>query len=272
MKPIIHKYRRLSFNVFDALVVGLMVLALLSFVWLRVSRKTEWITLRLVVANDEWWWEGAPPQWWYVDGLQAGQTAKNALGETVAEIVNVQSFDVGAYRRRAFVDIKVKGAHDTRRQVFLYNYQPLQIGKSLDLTFGKNNVRGIITYIDNLPQDFKEKTIEVKLAAVHPWVTSSFYPGLKMTDSQGHPLASILSVDVVPSSVKEVVEIHENKEIKFPPALFQDVTLRVKIKTFHSGGVDYFVDRAAIKIGERIWFQFPQTLVRDAEITRIIEE
>jgi len=259
-------------NVFDLVVVAVLLLVLGSFFWLRVSRKTEWIALRLVVTNDAWWYEGSAPQWWYAEGLTTGQTAKNTFGETIAEITNVQSFDVGAYYRRAFIDLKVKGYYDAKRGIYMYNYQPLQIGKPLDLTFGKNNVRGIVTYIENAPQVFTEKTIEVFIPAVRLWVAQSYKEGVEMRDSEGRTLAKVLSVSITPTTAQEVVNVFPDvAEVKFAPDQFYDLRLTLSLQTFESGGVSYFVDRAAIKVGERIWFQFPQTVVRQAEITRIIE-
>ena len=272
MKFIIPKRFWKKFNAFDLVVAAVILLVLGSFLWLRVSRKTEWISLRLVVANDEWWYEGAAPQWWYVDELAVGQTAKNTFGGTVAEIIDVQSFDVGAYRRRAFVDLQVKGYYDAKRGVYLYNYQPLQIGKPLDLTFGKNNLRGLVTYIENTPENFEEKVIEVSLPAVRSWVAQSYREGLEMQDSRGRTLAKILSVSINPTSAREIVEIlPDTAEKTFGPEQFYDLRLVLSIQTFASAGVNYFVDRAAIKVGEYIWFQFPETAVKQAEIVRIIE-
>jgi len=272
MKFIIPKRFLGKFNIFDLVIAVAILLIFGSFLWLRVSRKTEWISLRMVVSNDEWWYEGAAPQWWYTDGLTAGQTAKNTFGEVMAEITNVQSFDIGSYRRRVFIDLKVKGYFDTKRGIYIYNYQPLQIGKPLDLTFGKNNLRGVVTYIENAPEDFIEKTIEVYIPAVHLWVAQSYEKGMQVKDLQGRILAEIASVTITPTTALEITEIFPGvAEKKFGPEQFYDLKLVVKIKTFESGGVNYFVDRSAIKIGEYICFQFPQTTVRQAEIIGIIE-
>ncbi len=278
MRLIIHK-RATKLSIFDLMVGGLIILLVLSLVWFRLARKTTWITVRLVVTNDEWWWEGAPPQWWYAEGLSVGQTSRDSFGQSVAEIVNVENFDVGAYWRRSFVDMKLKGTYDARRQVYLFNYQPIQIGKPIDLTFGKNNIRGVITYIENLPDAYTDKTIEVKMSTVRPWVADSYKPGLAMKDSQGRILAEVLSVRVAPTEARSVVEgasgkigeIQNGTERTYDPSLFRDVTLRLRIKTFKSGEIFHFVDRAAIKIGEKIWFQFPQAVAREAEITEIFE-
>lgn len=264
----IKKYR---INILDILVACIMIAIIGSLLWLRISRKSQWITLRIVISNDELWWEGSPPQWWYVDSVVKGQTSHNSLGETIAEITDVQSFDVGGYRRRAFIDIRVKGSFDTKRQVYLFNYQPLQIGKPLDLTFGKNNIHGIVTYIDSGPQRYMTRVIEVAITAVRPWVATSYMQGLEMKDSTGRTLAKILSVNILPSQAQKIVEYGPNSQQKYSNEFFKDVTLQVQIQTYQSEDRSYFVDRTAIKIGEHIWFQFPQAVIREAVITKIID-
>lgn len=258
-------------HAFDIFVAFIILMIVGSLIWVRISRKSQWISLRLVLSNDELWWEGAPPQWWYVESLEKGQTSKNSLGETIAEITDVQIFDAGAYRRRAFVDIRVKGSYDTKRQVYLYNYQPLQIGKSLDFTFGKNNVHGLVTYIDTEFQTYTPRIIEVRISAIRPWIATSYTKGLEMKDSTGRQLAKILSVDISPSQAKEVVEYYANAEQHYLSNEFYDVTLQLQVQTYESEHISYFIDRAAIKIGERIWFQFPQTAIREATIIKVIE-
>ena len=257
-------------TLFDLLIICAFLVVFIGFFSLRASKKTQWVTVRLIVSNDEWWSEASPPQWWYVEGLTPGQVSKNSLGDTIAEIVNVDNFDIGQYRRRAFIDIRIKGSFDKKRGVYIYNYQPIQIGKALDFTFGKNNVHGLVTYIDSQPQPYKNRTIEVKLSAVRPWVAQSYTQGLEMKDTQGRVLAAVQSVSIAPSTVNEVTELGETQK-KFSGSYYNEVVLVVKIKTYESAGIEYFVDRSAIKVGSRIWFQFPKTIIREAEIIRIIE-
>lgn len=262
--------KKLRLNIFDGIIVTLVILAIGALLWLRTGKQSQWITLRINISNDDMWYEAAPPQWWYVENLAPGAISKNSFGETVAEIINVEIFDIGAYRKRAYVDLRVRGSYDTKRQVYLYNYQPIQIGKSLDLTFGKNNVHGVISYINALP-NYTDRTIEVRIPAVSQWVADSYAVGATMTDSQGAVLAKIISVTTTPTTANEITQTTDNGQIKLSNAGYKDISLQLRIKTFRSGNVDFFIDRAAIKIGGIIWFQFPQTAIRGAEITRIIE-
>jgi hypothetical protein len=263
--------KKFRVNFFDIAILALIIITIGSLLWIRISRKTNWVTVRMVISNDEWWWEGSPPQWWYTENLTSGLTAKNSIGETIAEITTVENFDVGAYRRRAYLDIKLKGSYDGQRGIYVFNYQPIQVGKPLELTFGKQNVRGIITYINNGPQVYIPRTIMVKLTAVSPEVANSFKQGLEMKDSEGRILATIQNVSITPSQATEVVQLGEKTQKKFSGHLYKDVVARIQIQTFESGGVSYFVDRAAIKIGETISFQFPQTVVKEAEILSVID-
>lgn len=262
--------KRYHINIFDIIVACVVVAIIGSLIWLRASRRSQWISIRLVVSNDDQWWEGSPPQWWYIDSLEKGQTSRNSIGESIAEITNIQSFDAGAYRRRAFIDIRVKGSYDTKRQVYLFNYQPLQIGKPLDFLFGKNNIHGIVTYIDTINIPYTEKTIEVKLLGARTWVAESYTKGLEMKDLQGNMLARIDKVDIHPATWFQFSDIRGQLIQVYNPEA-KDVILTVTLKTFSSNGNLYFVDRASIKIGEHIWFQFPEAVARDAEIIKILK-
>ncbi len=263
-------WKKFHLNIFDILIVLLVCCVIGTLLWQRVSKKTEWITIRLVIANDEWWWEGQPPQWWYVDELQRGLTTKNTFGETVAEITNIDVFDIGGYRKRAYVDLKLKGSYDKKRSVYLYNFQPLQIGKPLDLTFGKQNVKGLVIYINKGSPKYTNKRIEVKVSKAEPYEAMSLVQGMKMKDSVGRTLVSIDAVSVVPYIEYVFSDIRGTFVPASNPA-YRNVILQLTIQTFTSANIEYFMDRAVIKIGEKIWLQFPQTAIRDAEIIRIIE-
>src|SRR3989344_427073 len=269
MKSIIHKIKSIHLNPIDHLVIFSIAIVLGTFLYFSISKKTEWIDVRMVISKDEWWYEGQPPQYWYVDNIESGQVSYNAFGEKIAEIINIESFDIGGYRRRSYVDVKLKGSYDNTRKLYLYNYQPLQIGKPIDLTFGKHNVKGLVTYIDSDEITYFTKKIEVILLRIEPWVAESYKTGMQMKDSQNRVLATVNSIDIKLARQISFSDIRgQNIEVINPQ--LRDVSLQITIKTFKSSETFYFVDRAAIKIGEKIWFQFPEAVVRDAEITKII--
>lgn len=272
MHRIIQKTKRLvrSLTLFDW-VVFLLVLSVVGvFLAIRFSKKQQWLPVRVIVTNDDWWWEGQAPSFWYVDDLSPNMTATNSFGETVAKISDVSIFDVGAYGRRAYVDVLLNATYDKTKNVYLFNFQPLQIGKPIELTFGTHNVRGLVAYIGDDKIEYEDKKIEVKVYEVRPMVAEMYVEGLEMKDTLGNVLASVEEVKVDPHIKYEFSDIR-GTSLPFNDPDYRDVTLVVNIKTFRSGGNNFFMDRAAVKVGELIWFQFPEVAVKEATISRIIE-
>lgn len=271
MNHIIRKIRN-HLNAFDILVIVGFLLILGTLLFFRLSRKTEFVSVRLKLANDEWWWQGNPPDYWLVQNLIIGQKSYNTFGKKIAEISDIHLYDVGASRRLSFVDVTLAASFDKRRQIYLYNFQPLQIGKPLDLTFGESNVRGLVTYIGSDNLGYKDKEIEVKLFAIHPFEANSYKIGLQVKDSLGRVLAQIESVEVSNAKTYEFLDQARRRfVIKGVDPDRRDVTLRLKIKTILQNEAYYYIDGAAVKVGEEIWFQFPQTVAKKALISKIIK-
>ena len=257
-------------NLFDYLILIGLLIILGTLLFLRLTRKTETVPVRLKLSNDEWWWQGSPPEFWLVQNLKVGQQSYNTFGKQIAKITDIHSYDVGANRRRSFVDINLEASFDKRRGVYLYNFQPLQIGKPLDLTFGENNVRGLVTYIGSDEQFYTQKEIEVQLFAVYPFEANSYKKGLQVKDFRGRILTTIENVQVSNSQTYEFLDQNGRKfVIKGSDPARRDVTMRLKINTVLQDGVNYYVDGSAVKIGERIWFQFPQTVAKAAIVSKI---
>jgi hypothetical protein len=263
-------FQNLHLNLFDYAVILSLVAIFAIFMSLRYSKKTEWISIKVRISNDEWWWEAQPPDFWYVNNLQPHQESYSSFGEKIAEITSIENFDIGGTKRRASVDLKLKVSFDKKRGVYIYNFQPLQIGKPLDLTFGKNNVRGIVTYIDNETVKYSMRKIDVKVFSARPWVTESYKKGMQMLDSNGKVLAEVEDVSWKNTENYDFYDsLGRRFVVKGNDPTFQDVSITLNVLVYKADGVEYFLDGAAVKIGENIWFHFPQAIIRNAEITKI---
>lgn len=273
MKQIISRLPIGKLRVLDWIIIIVVGVILSAFVVNRLMKKTEWVDVRLKVSSDEWWWQSQPPPYWYVDDLVVGMVAYNSFRQPVAEITDIFSVDDGGPQRRTFIDMKILTQVDERRGMYYYNFQPLQIGKSLDLTFGKQNVRGLVTYIASDMLDYQAMEIELKLLNQHTWVADSYSPGMKMVDTQGRVIAEILDVQTELAKTFEFFDAAGRRVIS--PDIDEDrrdVTMRVKVLTWESQGVNIFINGTAIKIGEYLWLQFPQTAIRSAQISKIISD
>jgi hypothetical protein len=265
---IIHKIKKLS--ILDWLIIAGVCVVFGFLLSNRLTKKEEWVSIKLKISYDTSWLSRTSPPYWYMQGLTKGQSAYNSFGQKIAEVVSIENYDQGSTSRLIYIDLMLRVSYSKKQHIYLYNYQPLQIGNQIDLTFNQYNVRGIVTYIGSNTIQYKDKEIEVKLLSEFPWQADSYKEGLRMTDVSGTTVAQILSVAVADATLSQL-QFADGRVIMInnPNDIRKEVTLRLKIKTFTFAGVSYFIDGAAIKIGETIWFEFQNTVVKNAYITRI---
>ena len=294
MQSIIQKYRRKflkrnknimkmrnflneRLNLFDRLLIIGCLLLLGVLIFSKFSRKTEVVTIRIKITNDEWWWEGNPPTYWMLEGLSIGQEAYNSFGKRVAEIVDIHSVDTWGDKKEIFVDVNLLSSYNKRLKIYNYNFQPLQIGKPIDLVFGKSNVRGIIAYIGVDDIVYEEKEIEIKMLSVFPWEVDSYKIGLETKDTEGRVVVKIIEVRVENAQGFYLPEQRETGGNFYMRRLIvggedlsrKDMTLRLRIKTIVQDGVSYFIDGSTVRVGNEIWFHFPEVVIKSGVISKI---
>lgn len=273
MSKIISRFKKVwsTLSWFDWLVGVLVIIVISSLLYFRLSKRAEWIQVRIDVVHDEWWWTSHPPGFWYPMGLSEGQGAYNVFGEKVAEIVKLQTFETGGNKRRVLAAIKLKASFDQKRQAWIYNFQPLQVGQNIAFTFGQNALEGLVVGVGGEKKpDYEEKEIRVRMSGVRPWVAETYKTGLEAADSEGRVMAEVTDVVIVPTSYYEFSDIRGIK-IRVVDNDFRDVTMDLMIKAQEVNGKYYYLDDAAIKVGEKIWIYFNETVVRDAEIVDILQ-
>jgi hypothetical protein len=271
MAPRIIPIKR-KFFVVDILVVLAFVLGVIFFLYLRSLRSTAWMPVTVIISSDQWFYPSGPPPEWYGRSLSIGQSSINTFGNKTAEIIGIQNYDLGGGSRKIIIDVNLLTAYDKRTQTYSFNYQPLQIGKPIDLTFGTNNVTGLVSYIGKNGIPKEEKTIEVKMFAVHPWTAVSYSKGLKSTDYQGNTVAEILDVSSVDAQNYEFIDTYGRRYVvPGTDSTRKDVTVKLKILTTKIKNVNYFIDGSEIKIGAELWISFPNTVIRSSNISAILD-
>jgi hypothetical protein len=235
----------------------------------RFSKEERWVNIKLKVSSDEWWWDANIPAWYGFE-LSKGQSAYNTFGKKVAEIETIENYDIGGSRRLISADMKLLATYNKKTQTYTFNYQTLQIGKALDFTFGRYNLRGLVTYIGDNGIPYSTTKLEVKLENIYPWEASSYIVGAHMTDMLGNVIATIDAVDVQNAVVSELTDNH-GRLIIIPATQdsLKDVTLQLTLQTYTIHDVPFFIDGSAIKIGNRIWVEFERTAVKNAVISNI---
>lgn len=257
-------------NIFDYLIIFLLLLVLTFFVYNRLQRRVVWTNVRIAVENVDWWYgSGTPPRYWYANNLQAGALAKDAFGQTVAELVNIDNYDQGGPYRMIYVDLKLRVDFDKKKNQYLYEFKPLTIGSSLIINFPENQLRGIIVNAGEQEIDYFYKTIKVVKKEMLNSTADKIIAGDKAYDANGSLIVEILEIEKETNSSYIYSDIRGGMIKTYNPD-YQDLTMLVKIKSFSNLDRDFYINNTVLKLGSKIWFQFKDYAIEDATITKII--
>jgi len=265
--------RRLNF--FDIMIIFLLLVVLVFFIYNRLQRNSIWTDIRISVENTDWWYEGSPPNYWYAGNLKVGDIVTNSFGNKVAEIVNIDNYDLGGPYRTIYVDLRIKTDFDKNKNQYLYEFKPLVVGSSLSLNFAKEQLKGLVVKIGNEEIKYSYKTIKVvikndKETEILPSLADKIHIGDKSYDTKGDLIAEIISVKSKIASYYEFSDIRgKNIEVYDPD--YRDLEITLKIKSFEGLNRNFYINDAVLKIGTLVWFQFPEYALENARIIEIID-
>lgn len=272
MSRIIQKIQvvRSKLNYFDLLFILLLFIVFSFFIYNRLQRKTTWINVRIAVENSDWWYKGLPPNYWYAKDLDVGDSVIDSFGNKAVEIVGINNYDSGGPYRDIYVDLKIRTDYDKKKDQHLYEFKPLVVGSSLLFNFPKSQLRGVVIGVDEQNEEYFYKTIKVEKKYVLPSLVEQIQVGDIASDAQDNEVAEVLGVNSGISSYYEFSD-QRGKKIKVYDPNFRDIEVTLRIKSFNEFGIDYYINKAALKIGNSIWFQFPKYALEDVKIIEIIE-
>jgi len=258
-------------NFFDYLVFFLLFLVLIFFIYNRLQRSVVWTDVRIAVENVDWWYgSGSPPRYWYAKDLTVGDQAKDSFGQTVAEVLNIDNYDQGGPYRMIFVDLKLRVDFDKNKNQYLYEFKPLSVGSSLVINFPQNQLRGIIIQSGTDEIDYYFKKIRVSKERIYNFVADEINVGDKAYDSEGNLVAEVLDLTKTTNSYYEYSDIRGQK-IKVIDPEFSDLDIILKVKAFNTLDREFYINNTVLKVGSRIWLQFKDYAIEDAQIIEIID-
>lgn len=274
-KPMIGIIQKINFfkrrlNFFDYVSFLLLIFILFFLTYSRLQRRSTWINVRLSVENVDWWYMGSSPAYWYVSNLQVGDLIKDSLGNPVVEVINIDNYDLGAYFRNIYVDLKVKVDFNKNKNQYFYEFRPLVVGSSLTLNFDKEQLRGLVIQVDEQEMKYFYKTIKVEKKLVNPSLANQVSAGLKSYDSNGEVVAEIIEVKNEIASSYEFSDIRGRAILVYDPE-FRDLEVVLRIKCFREFDRDFYINKAVVKVDTKIWFQFADFALEDTTIIEIID-
>lgn len=260
----------LTTHFFDVLIGVVIILTISTLLWFRQSKKTKWIETTIQITNAEWWWPGVNPNQWYTADLHVGDQSFNTFGQPVAEVIGLDTVDVGEQRQKTIIRVKLEAKYDAQKQVYLFNFQPLQIGKPIELGFGKHNISGVVSAVNSGKTPTEYRTIEVKLIKIFPWEANALQKGMQNVGRDNEVLLEVLNVQSSPHTSR-VFSDRRGEMIQTVNADYRDVTALLRLKSYQADSVWYYIDGSQLKIGTEIWLQFPTVTVKEAKIIRLVE-
>lgn len=257
-------------NFFDLFILFCLLAILVFFIYNRLQRQATWIDIRLSVENPDWWYRGSPPNYWYAQNLQVGDSLNDSFGNKVVEVVNIDNYDNYGPYRDIYVDLKVRVDYDKKKNQYLYEFKPLVTGSSLLFNFSQGQLRGLVVSIGEQKIDYFYKTIKVEKKKISPSLAEKIKVGAKSYDLDGNLIAEVLEVKNNINSYYEFSDLRgRNLEVYDPK--FRDIEVTLRIKSFSQLGLNFYINNAALKVGNAIWFQFPEFALEDMRIIELLD-
>jgi hypothetical protein len=262
--------QRWQWHWLDGLVLGAIIIALGGLLWMRLQRQTQWVTTQIEISQEEWWWKAEGPAYWYLNRLEPGTPSFNSFGEQVAVVDKVELVDIGDSRQRALVTVKLKVSYDAQKQQYVFGFQPLQVGRAVELSFGKQQFKGLVTSIDQPALPMVERSVRIKIKKLNPTIAKSYKVGLQSLTNTGEPVATITQLQVTQAMEDNFSDIR-GQIVVVPNSGYIDVIAVVKLRLTQDGDQYYFADGKPVKVSGLITIQFPQALMKEAQILEWVD-
>jgi hypothetical protein len=254
---------------FQDYVIFLGILLLIGvFLFMRLSRKTQWVHVLVKIQPDQLWWEAHPAPW-YTQSLKKNADSYNSFGQKIGTIEKITSFETPDGRNEVIATINLKTTFNPQRHQYEYNYQPILIGKPIEISFGTFSLIGMVTGV-NTEMTYIDRHIEARLTAIHSWKIAELTKGLKAIDSEGNILAKISDLTIQNAQTYQITDA-QGRQIIIPSEdpTRKDVVMKLVIKTIKYGDSYYTVSGSPVKIGAMFDIEFPSTIISNAEISAI---
>lgn len=262
--------------------VALLTLGIICFLGFSSLNQDRWITIEFKLEPTDAYTDnvdGLLVPYWVADSIKPGDTQNDSLGQKNLQILSVKRW--GAQNEQTWVTATIKAKYVSTQKKYTYLYQPLEIGRSIDLTINGTYVHGVITYMQGFSDERPTRTITVNARlidnltpystftrGVDPWIADAIKAGDVMKDVSGKTIAEILSVDVQPA--ERVVTTSDGRVVDGNDPLKKDVNLTIKLTVTKQNDSYIYLEDTPIKVGEPFPVFFNQILLHPT-VTQIFE-
>ena len=248
----------------------LLAAGVVIFLTTKSINKDKWITIEFKVFSSAPYYsdyDGLVTPYWIADKIQTGDVQYDNLGQKNFQVLSVKSW--GFQAKDVWVTASVKAQYKPSQKTYTYQYQPLEIGRPIEITINGTNVRGTITAIQGFSDTRKTYDVTVKARVmdsyspysattrgVDPWIADALEKGQVMKDTTGKIIAEILDKEVKPA--EKTVITSDGRVLLSEDPLKKDVYLTVRLHVTKNNDTYLFLENVPVKIG----FSFPLYMER----------
>jgi len=237
-------------TIFDWLAI-LGIVAAIAFLGFNIFREEKWVRVEVRLEPD-WRWESQLPPYWLADSIKVDDEEVNNRGEAIAKIEDLKIYERGSDKKDVYFLARLRVVVGGRDKKMKYKNIPLEVGAPIELHLNNTFVRGLVIYVEGLPDksNWIEKEVEVKAMGKHPWEADAIQVGGQMRDGRGRVVAEVLEKKVeLAKEVTMTTKYGESVAIIMTNPLRRDLTLKVKLLMSEQSGSWYFLKNQKIKVG-----------------------
>lgn len=280
-KRIKSRFRRRTVALFEnvspiavVLLIGVMLGVVAVVKYFRIDGAEQTRMIRVHILGENWaqmyrQYEGFRPPYWFVDHIQSGQQAFDGKGREIARITDVELYPRSGADYDVYANITIHGYNDRSTQNYMFNGQPIIVGRQIKIVFSNIDLLGDI--IDDNVADSEriqtKKNVEVIVEAMPVWQYNAIQVGATASNG-GSIIAEVLSKSSRPTETVSVSE--QNSQLKFRRNdMSVDATIRLRLVVEQHLGAWYYGGHQQVKVGNQLWIPLDATDISAALIAKV---
>lgn len=242
-------------NPLDWLII-LLIIGGAVFLAVSSINRDKWVTIEFKVTLSPVYSFGVPdsPPSWLTEKIAIGDVQYDSLGQKNLEIKNIRSWGWGY--RQTWVTASVKAKYKPSQLKYTFQYQPLEVGRAIDVTINGTQIHGVVTSVEG-SSDTRPRydiVVDARLLqydgfqrGVEVWIADAFEQGEAMKDISGITLAEVLKKEVRPA--ERIITTDNGSVFLGLDPLRKDVFLTLKLRVTKDNDTYFFLEDYPIKVG-----------------------
>ncbi len=238
-----------------------VLVSILLFLISTSLNQDKWIKIEFKVINSPTYFPnngGGDAPFWVADKIRIGDVQFDNFGKKNLEILNIRKW--GYQNKEMWITASVKAKYKAKQKKYTFLYQPLEIGRTIDVTINGSNIHGIVSGIDGISDTRRIFTVTIKARlidtwssysaytrGVEPWIANAVEKNAEIKDPSGKIIAKILDVDVRPA--ERVVSTTDGRTNVTEDPLKKDVFLTLQLGVTKQDDTYMFLEDKPIIIG-----------------------